>query len=135
MSQEHVEAVRRSLDGWNRDDFEACVALAHPEIEWVSEVAQRMAGSETVYRGREGMRRYWDEWHAIWDVTIHVTEIFDLGETVVALARVQARGDASGIDLEQPVAYVFDFEDGLARRVRSYFDPEQALEAVGLPAT
>jgi hypothetical protein len=42
------------------------------------------------------------------------------------------RGDASGIGLERPVAYVFEFHEGLARRVRAYLDPEQALEAVGL---
>jgi ketosteroid isomerase-like protein len=133
MSQEHVEAVRRSLDGWNADDFEACVAIAHPEIEWISEVSQRLSGRETVYRGIDEMRRYWDEWHEIWAVRIDVTEIFDLGDTVVALARTRAEGDASGAVLEQPMAYVYQFEDGMARRVRSYIDPDRALDAVGLP--
>lgn len=66
----------------------------------VSEVAQRMEGDETEYRGLEGMRRYWDEWHAVWAVTIEVAEVFDLGDTVVEVARVRARGGASGIDLQ-----------------------------------
>ena len=127
-----MEKVRRSFDAWNRGDFEACVEAAHPEIEWISEIARRVEGTETVYRGLAGMRRYWDEWHAIWDVNIDVTEVFDLEDTVVALATVRARGDASGIDLEQPIAYVFEFEEGLARRVRSYFDQQEALDAVGL---
>jgi ketosteroid isomerase-like protein len=133
MSQEHVDAVRRSLDGWNRDDFEACVAMAHPEIEWVSEVSQRMSGSQTVYRGVDGLRRFWDDWRDVWAVSIDVTETFDLGDTVVALARTLARGRATGVEMEQPVAYVFEFEDGMARRVRSYLDPDRALDAVGLP--
>jgi ketosteroid isomerase-like protein len=34
--------------------------------------------------------------------------------------------------MEQPIGYVFEFEDGMARRVRSYIDPDRALEAVGL---
>jgi ketosteroid isomerase-like protein len=135
MSQEHVDAVRRTLNAWNRRDVEAWLAPSHPEIEWTSEVAQRMQGSETVYRGRAEMRRFWDEWHAIWDVNIDIAEVFDLGETIVALARVRTRGESSGIDLERPIAYVFEFEDGLARRARAYFDPQEALAAVGLPTT
>ena len=91
MSQENVDAVRGSLDGWNRGDVDALVEHAHPQIEWYSEVAQRIEGSETVYRGLEEMRRYWDEWHSLWAVTIEVTEIRDLGDTVVALARIRAR--------------------------------------------
>ena len=132
MSQEHVDAVRRGFEGWNRDDFDAFVEKAHSEIEWISEVARLVEGSETVYRGVEGLRRYWDEWHSVWDVTIGVREIRDLGDIVLAFAQVQTRGGASGVDLEQPVAFRFEFEDGLARRVRSYLEPEKALETVGL---
>ncbi len=106
--------------------------MAHPEVEWISEVSRLVDGSETVYRGVEGMRRYWDEWHSVWDVTISVEEIRDLGDIVLAFGRVQTRGGASGVDLERPVAFLYEFEDGLARRVRSYLEPEKALEAVGL---
>jgi ketosteroid isomerase-like protein len=132
MSQENVEIVRRSLDGWNRGDVEAWLQSAHPEIEWSSEIVRRVEGSETVYRGPAEMRRYWDEWHSVWEVMIDISEIRDLGDTVVALASIRARGEASGIDLERPVAYVFEFDGGLARKVRAYLDPHQALEAAGL---
>jgi ketosteroid isomerase-like protein len=132
MSQENVETVRRSLDGWNRGDVEAWLQSAHPEIEWSSEIVRRVEGSETVYRGAAEMRRYWDEWHSVWEVMIDVFEIRDLGDTVVALASIRTRGEASGIGLERPVAYVFEFDGGLARKVRAYLDPHQALEAVGL---
>jgi ketosteroid isomerase-like protein len=132
MSEEHVEAVRRSLDAWNRDDFETYSAMAHPEIEWTSEVAERMAGEGTVYEGIEGLRRHWDEWREIWTVKVHVTELVDLGETVVAVAQTLARGHGMGGEMEQPIGYVFEFEDGMARRVRSYIDPERALEAAGV---
>lgn len=45
---------------------------AHPEIEWISQIAQSLEGAETVHRGEAGLRRFWDEWHALWDVTISV---------------------------------------------------------------
>jgi ketosteroid isomerase-like protein len=132
MSQANVDSVRRSLDAWNRDDFETYVSGAHPEVEWTSEVAERMAGSGTVYTGLEGLRRHWDEWREIWTVKVNVTEVIDLGDIVVAVAQTVARGHAVGLEMEQPIAYVFEFEDGMARRVRSYIDPARALEAVGL---
>jgi ketosteroid isomerase-like protein len=132
MSQENVEKVRASLDAWNRGDVDAWLETAHPEIEWVSQVVQSIEGSETVYRGEAELRRFWDEWHGLWDVTIDVTETLDHGDTVVALANIRARGEASGIDLERPIAYVFQFENGLARRARAYFDQQEALTAVGL---
>jgi ketosteroid isomerase-like protein len=113
MAQEYVDAVRRSIDGWNRDDFDTCVSIAHPEIEWVSDLAIRMHGPEAV--------------------RLDVTEMIDAGDTVIVLAQTRALGDASGVEFEQLIAYVYEFEDGMARRVRSYHDPDRAFEAVGLP--
>jgi ketosteroid isomerase-like protein len=98
----------------------------------VSDLAIRMHGPETVYRGVEGIRRYWDEWHELWAVRLDVTEMIDSGDTVVVLAQTRALGDASGVEFKQLIAYVYEFEDGLARRVRSYHDPDRAFEAVGL---
>ena len=132
MSQENVEAVRRGLDRWNRGDVDAWLESAHPDIEWVSEVAMRMEGAATSFSGPAGMRRYWDEWRAVWNVTIDVYETRDLGDIVLAMARVRTRGEASGIDIERRVAYVFRFDDGLVRKARAYLDPQEALEAVGL---
>jgi ketosteroid isomerase-like protein len=132
MSQENVEAVRRSLEAWNRGDVDAWLQPSHPDIEWISEVAQRVEGSETVYRGQAELRRYWEDWHSLWEVKIHICELRERDDIVVALGRIQTRGEASGIDLDRPIAYVFEFDKGAARRVRSYFDQQQALEAAGL---
>lgn len=132
MSRENVDAVRRAFDGWNRGDVDAWLQASHPECEWSSAIAQRLEGSETVVRGKAGLRRFWDEWRSVLDWTIEVSEIRDLGETVLVLANFRGRGRASGVDLERPIAYVVEFEGGLARKVRSYTDPRQAMEAVGL---
>jgi uncharacterized protein len=132
MSKESVERVRRSLDGWNRGDVDAWLATAHPEIEFISAIARQIEGDETVWRGHAGLRRFWDEWHSVWNLNIEVSEMHDLGDTVVALGRIQTRGKASGVELESPVAYVFEFEEGLTRKVRAYMDPSEALQAVGL---
>jgi ketosteroid isomerase-like protein len=130
MSQANVDAVLASLDGWNRGDVDAWLRPAHPDIEWISEVSRQVEGEATTYRGLAELRRYWDEWHEVWSVVIDVTDTFDLGDTVVAVANLRARGGASGIDLERPIGYVFEFgPDGLVRRARAYFDPDEALAA------
>jgi hypothetical protein len=72
------------------------------------------------------------EWHSLWEVKIHISELRERDDIVVALGRIQTRGEANGIDLDRPIAYVFEFDKGAARRVRSYFDQQQALEAAGL---
>jgi ketosteroid isomerase-like protein len=132
MSQENVEIVRRSLDGWNRGDFDAWGAGAHPEIEWRSAISGQFQGPETVSRGLEEMRRFWDDWHSVWDLTVEVAEARDLGDVVLVLGHMRMRGEGSGIEVDSPVAYVFEFEGGLARKARAFIDPQQALEAVGL---
>jgi ketosteroid isomerase-like protein len=131
MSQ-NVDAVRRGLDGWNRGDVNAWLESVHPEIEWSSAIARRVEGTETVWRGRAEMRRFWEEWHSVWDLAIDVSEIRDLGDTVLALGRIRARGKTSGVDLDEAVGYVFEFDEGLIRKSRAYLDPSEALEAAGL---
>ena len=132
MSQHNVDVVRTCLEGWNRGDIDAWLNAVHPEIEWYSEVARRMEGAQTVSRGLDELRQFWDEWHAVWNLTIDISEIRDLGDTILVLANIRARGGTSEIDLESPAAYVFEFEGGLARTARAYLDPQEALEAVGL---
>jgi ketosteroid isomerase-like protein len=132
MSQENVHGARRALEAWNRGDADGLLELWHPEGEWFSAILSRVEGAETVYRGPAEMRRFWDEWHSVWDLTIEVSEIRDLGDTVLAVGRMRARGKASGVDLDEPVAYVFQFEGGLVRTLRAFLDPSQALEALGL---
>ena len=132
MSRENVERIRRNLEAWNSGDLDAWLETAGPEIEWVSEVARRFEGRERVFRGADGLREYWDEWHSLWDVTIDVVEIRDLGENVLVRAQVRARGEASGVNLDGDVAYVYEFDGDVATRCRSYLDLQTALEAVGL---
>ena len=131
MSQEHVDAVRRNMEAWNSGDLDGWLETMHPEVEWVSEIARRVEDPDLVYRGHEELRRYWDDFHAVWDVTVELEETVDLGDTVLALGRVRALGEASGVDLDGPIAFVFEFEEGLARKARAYLDPQQALDAVG----
>jgi len=132
MSQENVETVRRAVEAWNRGDMEAYVAFFHPDCEWFSAVARQIEGDEALVRGRKGMRQFWEEWHSVWDLTILALEYRDLGDTVLMLGRMTTRGKTSRIEVDGPVAYVAENEQGLIRKLRAYRDHAEALEAVGL---
>ena len=131
MSEENVEAVRRCLDGWNRGDVEAWGRDAHPEIEWYSAVSRAWRAPRAP-AGSGGDARVLGRVALGLGARIDVAEIRDLGDTVVALGTMRARGGASGIRLESPVGYVFEFDGGLVRKVRAYLDLDEALAAAGL---
>ena len=133
MSQENVETFKRSIDAYNRRDVDALLETLDPDVEWHSALMVPLGGEATVYRGHEGIRELFrdldealDEWHA------EFPEIRDLGDRIVAIGHVRTRGRGSGAETESPLASVCDIKNGKAIRVRTYLDPEEALEAAGL---
>ena len=132
MARENVEIVRRSFEAWKRGDRDGWLAAAHPEIEWSSAVERQVEGTGAVHKGRAEVGQFWDDWQELWNLEIEIAETRDLGDAVLALARVRTRGKSSGAEVERSMGYVFEFEDGLIRRARAYLSPEDALEAAGL---
>src|SRR5437879_3066128 len=113
MSQENVDAARSTIDAWNRGDADAFVESFHPEGVYISDVIGKMEGTDNVYRGRAAIHRFWGEWHSVWDLTIEVSELRDLGDTVLTLGRNHIPGKASGIALDVPTAYVGEIASGV----------------------
>ena len=70
MSRENVETVASLFEAWNRGDREGWLAPSHPDVEWSSAVVRQVEGTETVYRGRAEVERFWDEWHAVWSLEL-----------------------------------------------------------------
>jgi ketosteroid isomerase-like protein len=55
---------RRAHDAFNRGDREAFVAIWHEQCEYRPAVESDLQGSEGVYRGHDGIRRWWNTIHA-----------------------------------------------------------------------
>ena len=131
MSEENVEIFKRGWDAGDRRDLEALLALLDAEVEW--HAALPMLGGDAVYRGHDGIRAFFTEvWEVLGDTSFNFPDIRDAGDKVVALGHFRARGVASGVATETPFAYVVEFKKGKVARVRSYLDPNEALEAAGL---
>jgi ketosteroid isomerase-like protein len=132
MSQENVEIVEAWARAWNRGDRDGWLAPTHLEVEWSSAIQRQVEGTDRIYKGQAEVGRFWDEWHTLWNVDIDISEARDLSDSVLVLAVFRAKGKGSGVEVEQSIGYLFEFEDGLIRKARAYLSPQEALEAAGL---
>jgi ketosteroid isomerase-like protein len=130
MSQENVEVVRRSLDAFQRGDFDAAMEALDPRVEY--DLTHFPDGK--VYLGHDGVREAFRIWLGTWeDYRQEIDEVIDLGEDeVVVVLREFGRGKGSGIEVERPTAGVWTLRDGKAVRIRFYAGKAEALEAAGL---
>ncbi len=143
MSAENVDAFNRGIDAFNRGDIDAFVEGLDAEVEWhpVFQVVM-LGGVAEVYRGHEGVREELREWYeTLGEVQVAISETRDLGERIVAIGRVRARGQESGAPVEFPesgidvpgeMGQVIEVVDGRIQSLRLFFAWEEALEAAGL---
>jgi ketosteroid isomerase-like protein len=126
--EENVARVRRSLEAFNRGDFDAAVELAHPEIEFI-----RPGGMDSV-TGADAFRA-WMEPDALEDQLIEPLDFRVEGNKVLVHVRTRSKGVGSGIEMDIETWSVWTMNDeGLATRLE-YFLPHQkdeALEAAGM---
>ena len=122
------------MEAFNRRDVDAAVSYGHADFEFEPPREFVEVGFEPSYRGLAGFRKYVSTWAEVFgpDLRVEPVELIDLGDRVVLLADLQARGQASGLPFTGTIATVSVLKDGKASRVQAYFDHAEALEAVGL---
>jgi ketosteroid isomerase-like protein len=131
MSQENVELLRRAVKAFNDRDLDWLDDWITDDFEFVPYMATLI--ETTTYRGRDGLRRYQEDADAAWEtIEARVDEIRDLGDRLVTFGEIRGRGRSSGLDVQVPLAWVVGLHEGKLRRVHSYADRSEALEAAGL---
>jgi ketosteroid isomerase-like protein len=126
--EEIIAGLRQIYEAFNRSDFDAAIAVAHPEIEFV------LPGRPAALKGAEAVRA-WMEPDAFEEQQIEPLEFTVQGNKVLVRQHIRARGAGSGIELDVEAWGVWTVDDdGLATRVESYLPHQQAeaLEAAGL---
>ena len=136
MSQENVEAVHEWIAAINRRDLAALLELADPDIEFRSYLAA-LSGSGGAYRGHDGLKRYLRDLDDAWEsFQVEQDECRDLGEIVLMVGRLHARGRSSGLEVKERLAFLHTFREGTGpgRYVRLEFfaTVDEALAAAGL---
>ena len=133
MSQENVEIVRRVAEAFAAGDMDAVFAAVAPEIEWDFSNAQTWV-EEPVYRGYDGIIKFFAEWTGEWeDYRFEFEEFIDAGDKVVVVVRDEGRSKGAGIKLGRRHAEVWTVRDGSVVRIEPFDHRHQALKAVGLP--
>ena len=128
MSQENIEVARRFFDAMNRQDYEAALAIGHPEID-----IQDHPGVDAAswHHGPEGA---W-EWglklmEAFQDFQLNADEYIPVDDkSILVVGTVSGKGRRSGVPVDAPFAAIVTVEDGLGRRVAIYEKKATALRA------
>jgi ketosteroid isomerase-like protein len=136
MSQENVEAVRRlfaAFQGVDVGNFERRLdevrEVFDPAVEWVAAPHSLLASEE--YRGYDGVRRFWTQFLSAWDeYGVHVEELIDAGDQVVAVLRLSGR--TNELEVDEARSSLITLRDGRIVRIEPFASKAEALEAVGL---
>jgi ketosteroid isomerase-like protein len=128
MSQETIGLIQASLERFAATGEPAWDTL-HEEVE-VHDHDIMDAGE---YRGHAGFGRWLEDWASAWsEFSMEPQEFLDADERVVAVIRMKAKGQGSGVEVERQDAIVFEVLGGKIKRLDYYNNRAQALEAVGL---
>ena len=131
MSEENVELVRDAFAVFTiPGDPETMIAASGPGFEMH---LIGVTGEPVHYSGASGIRRWFRDVAQSWEsFRFEATGFRDLGDRVLVLADVHARGRASGVEVDELWGWIVELREGRAVSLRGFHDQCEALEAEGL---
>lgn len=131
MTDSLLERIRGGYAAWNDGDLERTLDFLAPDVEWHTSAS--FPGTEPLYRGRDGFRRFWEHLHGPF-VSIHVEIESYQREGDVAIMRIRFHGQSreSGVDVDLPWYQALMIEDDRIKRSALDRSIANALEAIGL---
>jgi ketosteroid isomerase-like protein len=128
---ENLELVKRAFERWNAGDRELDYDTIDPEVELHTPLGSTRGEP---YRGHDGFRQWLsdiDDQFEVWELRPSEWRVLE-GDRVLGLGEIHARGRGSGIELDQPLAWLFSFKDGRLWRYEVFYDHDEALSKLGL---
>ena len=126
-----VEIAERTLEVFARSgvpDVEELLGWLTEDVELRSAIVGGASGS--TYHGHDGVRQWAREVDEAFDeLRMLPHEFSEVGDLVVALGHVQARGGASGLVLDVAIGWVVSVRNGKAATLHGYLDHAEALAA------
>jgi len=117
MATESVNLARRGFDALASGGVEAMLEFVHPQFEM--ETLPGIAAEPQVYRGHDGLRRWFDSFYEVMDeIEIAPVSYEEIGPDRVLLEmKLRARGQSSGIEVEQEAKAIATVRDDLMLRL------------------
>jgi ketosteroid isomerase-like protein len=131
--EENERKFREGMEAYSRGDYETALIGFHPDIEWIAETD--LVPDAAIYRGHEGVRRFWAEWaEVIEGLSLEIEQCTAVDEArVLAVTRASGRGAGSGAAVASGrFAQLAEFNDGQVVRVHLFGDVRRARAAAGL---
>ncbi len=126
-----VELVRVIIDALNRRDVGGMLAHMDPDFEWRPLEESPVA---RVYRGREQVRRYVEDWlNTFESLRLDLEDLTEVGDRVISSVHGYARGRASGVELDARFCQVWTVCRGTAVGMEEYPTRDQGLAALRSP--
>ncbi len=128
MSQDkNVELMEAVYAAIERGDFDAFLALAHPEIEFRSLIAE---AEGRTFRGHEGVREWWDSVVVALGIRPGAEQVEGFRDRGVTCMRIT--GTIGGVEVPQTMWISWRVRDGLLVWWETFRTEAEALEAAGL---
>jgi ketosteroid isomerase-like protein len=135
MSEETIEALARRWSlAFNERDMDSLAELTAEDFEFVPYLGSLIEAN--VYRGLDGLRSYFEDSHAAWEeLRVRQAAIQRVDDRTISFGELHGKGRASGLEVQISLAWVGEWHGGKLSRLVAYTDKDEALKAVGLPAT
>lgn len=125
MGAREVGVVHAIYEAINARDLDRVVSLLDDDVEVTTTVES--------FRGHDGGREWLRRTDEIFDgYQVHVAELIDGGDRVLAHTHQTARGRGSGVEIGHRISHVWELRDGRVTAMRAYVDPSAARAAAGL---
>ncbi len=134
MTGGNADLIRRGYEAWNVGDRSWVLEHLATDVVWETPPDDPDQG---VYRGREAIIGFWDQWRAaVGQLRFEVIEMLETGDRVLAIVKRSGVGSHSGLSVSDTVCQVFFFdEDGRCSLVREFYDRKSAEAAAGSAAS
>ena|SRR5690349_8291072 len=117
---ELIARVHRAFEAFNRRDYDAAMALVHPDIVFVRQ------GAQSTITGADGIRS-WMEPDAFESQVIEPCELEVAGNKVFIRSHSKNKGAGSGIEMELDALSVWTFDqDGRVIKIEAFLAHEEA---------
>jgi uncharacterized protein len=129
VSEHDVESLRRIYNAFSRWDVEELVGdLAH-DVEWTLPDTLPWGGTR---HGHDGVLAFVsvsnDHVEGRW---ADPDDFLDAGDRLIVQGRMRGRAKASGRGYEVDFVHIWTMTDGVASRMRAYFDTAPIMAALG----
>jgi ketosteroid isomerase-like protein len=128
----------QARSGWaaaSRRDWELMLLRYAPDLVYEFNAEFVALGLPERLEGRRAWIEVMSDWGDAWaQLDYTLCFVVDLGDRFLGLGRLEARGAASGVDVDRELAQVIEFRDGLVSRDRTFLNWSEGVAAAGLPA-